>query len=212
MVTLRVHYEPLNRNKLRNASALWNFYCSSVKRDIFTIQNGSCAKVMFSQVSVCLSMESGVQPPSQADTPLARQTPHPPPARQKATAADGTHPTGMHSCPWYFCLNCKRHQATSNEVTCLFHWVMCAQLNSHSVSSRLSAVCNTVPDRHKITLKCDKRFRQVTCFPTSFGKDSFMNSLELALTFAHTHTHTFYYSCINAFVLCLSGYLNWTSI
>ena len=68
---------------------------------------------MFSQVSVCLK-EGGVHP-RQVDTPSGMQTPtrlagrHPPPGwpkvhwaetpKQTVTAADGTHPTGMHSCP-----------------------------------------------------------------------------------------------------------------
>ena len=41
------------------------------------------------------------QNPTQADTPVGRH-PHPtlplPPPRQTATALDGTHPTGIHSC------------------------------------------------------------------------------------------------------------------
>ena len=39
----------------------------------------------------------GQTPPPRADTPLPQGRPHLPP-RQTATAADGTHPTGMHSC------------------------------------------------------------------------------------------------------------------
>ena len=55
---------------------------------------------MLSQVSVC-PQGRGVHPPvvetpGQADTPLHGQADAPP--RQTATAADGTHPTGMHSC------------------------------------------------------------------------------------------------------------------
>ena len=79
----------------------------------------SCGKVMFLHLSVILSTGGGGcipactwattplgrHPPPQADTPCppARHprvdTPsgrHPP--QQAATAADGTHPTGMHSC------------------------------------------------------------------------------------------------------------------
>ena len=85
---------------------------------INTVRNSSCGKVMFSQVSVCPQGGGKVYtalagrpllevrhplgrhplagrhppgwqtPPGQADTPL----------QQTATAADGTHPTGMHSC------------------------------------------------------------------------------------------------------------------
>ena len=72
---------------------------------IFTVRNSSCGKVMFSQVSVC-PQGGGVHPPW-AETPPDRrsyaETPPPPradtpPHRQTATAADGTHSTGMHSC------------------------------------------------------------------------------------------------------------------
>ena len=66
----------------------------------------SCGKVMFSQASVILFTERGWQtPPPRADTPLAvtplTDTPladTPAPTPEMATAADGTHPTGMHSC------------------------------------------------------------------------------------------------------------------
>ena len=85
---------------------------------LFTAWKRSRGKVIFSQACVKNSVRGGVHPvadtppgrhppradtpqtntpsrqtPSQADTPLGR---HPP--RQTATAADGTHPTGMHSC------------------------------------------------------------------------------------------------------------------
>ena len=83
---------------------------------IITVRNSSCGKVMFSQVSVCpqggrctplwqtdpswKSDTPWADTPWQADTPLAGRPPwagrHPP--QQTATAADGTHPTGMHSC------------------------------------------------------------------------------------------------------------------
>ena len=60
----------------------------------------SCGKVVFT--GVCHSVHGGVsqhalgQTPPWADNPLGRQPPvrHPP----TATAADSTHPTGMHSC------------------------------------------------------------------------------------------------------------------
>ena len=55
---------------------------------VITVRNSSCGKVMFSQVSVC---PRGVYNP----LPVGR---HPPLCRQTATAADGTHPTGVHSC------------------------------------------------------------------------------------------------------------------
>ena len=67
------------------------------------------AKVMFLHLSVilftggvCLSARDQAPPPRPA--PPLEQTPpsgsrHPsPPGAETATAADGTHPTGMHSC------------------------------------------------------------------------------------------------------------------
>ena len=68
---------------------------------LITIPKRSCGKVMFSQACVKNSVHRGVhplgrQPPGQTP-PLGR---HPLP-RQTATAANGTHPTGMHSC-FYF--------------------------------------------------------------------------------------------------------------
>ena len=49
---------------------------------------------MFLHLSVILfTGGGGVHPP--ADTPLPGRQPPPP---EMATAADGTHPTGMHSC------------------------------------------------------------------------------------------------------------------
>ena len=57
----------------------------------FTVRNSSCGKVMILHLSVSHSVHGGVW----ADTPYAdpsEQTLH------ASTAADGTHPTGMHSC------------------------------------------------------------------------------------------------------------------
>ena len=65
------------------------------QKNIFTIRNHSCGKVMFQEF--CLR-RGGCTPPW-ADTPLGRHTPlsrHPSP--ETATAVDSTHPTGMHSC------------------------------------------------------------------------------------------------------------------
>ena len=65
--------------------------CSSFHAGIFTVRNSSCGKVMF---SFCHSVQVGgsvVHP--QRQIPLDR---HPPP--KTANAADGTYPTGMHSC------------------------------------------------------------------------------------------------------------------
>ena len=55
-------------------------------------QNEVSGKVMFLHLSVILFLGGGVHPP--------RQTPPP----ETATAADGTHPTGMHSfLIFFFC-------------------------------------------------------------------------------------------------------------
>ena len=94
-----------------------------VVQQIFTVGNSSCGKVMFSQVCVKNSVHSGGrgrvypsmhwswgggcvsqhalgrwvvwQTPPWADTLPAQTAPPPPPV---ATAPDGMHPTGMHSC------------------------------------------------------------------------------------------------------------------
>ena len=74
----------------------------------FTIRKRSCGEVMFSQVCVKNSVHRGCparHPPGQTPPPPppSGQTPPSPfwqadsPLQQTATAADGTHPTGMHS-------------------------------------------------------------------------------------------------------------------
>ena len=56
---------------------------------MITVRNNSCGKVSFhKRVSRILSTWGGGCTPPRADTP--------PP--ETATAADGTHPIGMHSC------------------------------------------------------------------------------------------------------------------
>ena len=64
-----------------------------------TVRKQSCGKVRFSTVCVKNSVHRGgvCQTPSWADTPPA-DTPSRHPQGQMATAADRTHPTGMHSC------------------------------------------------------------------------------------------------------------------
>ena len=56
------------------------------RRVIFTVRNSSCRKVMFLQACVKKSVR-GVMTWQGACV-----------AGETATAADGTHPTGMHSC------------------------------------------------------------------------------------------------------------------
>ena len=76
---------------------------------IFTVRKSSCGKVMFSQACVKNSVRGWCTPPWQPPSP--GRHPNPPPAMQippgqtspkMATVADGTHPTGMHSCVCYF--------------------------------------------------------------------------------------------------------------
>ena len=79
--------------------------CSVYIHTIFTVHNSSCGKVMFLHLSVshsvhdrgrgwCLPLgPGGCTPPRQTPHPLGSHTLH-----QTATATDGTHPTGTHSC------------------------------------------------------------------------------------------------------------------
>ena len=64
----------------------WNFHYL-----IFTVHKRSCRKVMFSQACVKISVHGGGVYPSM------HWCRHPTP-QQMATAADGMHPTGIHSC------------------------------------------------------------------------------------------------------------------
>ena len=76
---------------------------------LITIRNSSCGKVMFSQACVKNSIHGGggrgvCLQVRGVYTPLGRhplrQTPpgQTPPPKETASAADGTHPTGIHSC------------------------------------------------------------------------------------------------------------------
>ena len=56
---------------------------------MFTVHNSSCGKVMFSQVCVKNSVHMGWYMAGGGGSCLAGEM---------ATAVDGTHPTGMHSC------------------------------------------------------------------------------------------------------------------
>ena len=93
--------------------------CQRIKAHIYRPQT-KFAKVMFLHLSVShsvhrggsASVHTGIPPhthprsrhPPGADTPPPPRTRHPPqsrlplPGAETATAADGTHPTGMHSC------------------------------------------------------------------------------------------------------------------
>ena len=59
---------------------------------IITVRKRSCRKVMFLQAYVKNSVNGG------GCIPVCTGTDTPPHPGQTATAADGTHPTGMHSC------------------------------------------------------------------------------------------------------------------
>ena len=58
-------------------------------RRVITVRKRSCGKIMFSQACVKKSASGQTPPPG--------RHPYPPP-QQMAPAADGMHPTGMHSC------------------------------------------------------------------------------------------------------------------
>ena len=86
--------------KLPNSTYLeWSPQSSSSvywKLVFITVRNSSCERLCFHR---CLSVHRGevytpLGRPPHGRPPLAMQTP----PRQTATAADGTHPTGMHSC------------------------------------------------------------------------------------------------------------------
>ena len=92
-----------------------SFTLNEGESDVITVRN-EVAKVMFLQVcvcprggGVCLSACGDTTPPreqtppeqtSREQTPQQQTSPgaDPPPRGETATAADGTHPTGMHSC------------------------------------------------------------------------------------------------------------------
>ena len=92
---------------------------------LINVRNSSCGKVMFLHLSVILFMGWGClgrhlpsadtpqadSPPPEHTTPRQTHPPWHPPGRhppgrhllpETATAADGKHPTGMHSCLKYF--------------------------------------------------------------------------------------------------------------
>ena len=93
------------------------FGCCSKSRNLVTIRKRSYGKVVFSQVCLKNSVHGGrggVHTPWQTDTPLAGR--HPPLAgRHPPTAADGTHPTGMHSC-FDLCFNCQICKTINSHV------------------------------------------------------------------------------------------------
>ena len=61
---------------------------------VVTVRNSTCGKMMFSQLCVKNSVQRGVVCTAPMGRhPLSRHTSY-----QKATAVDGTHPTGMLSC------------------------------------------------------------------------------------------------------------------
>ena len=80
-----------------------------------TVRKRSCGKVKFSQACVKNSVHrrGGVHPPGRPPPPPEQTPPQaPPPPQETATAADGTHPTGMHSCSINLCHNCSGQKKT----------------------------------------------------------------------------------------------------
>ena len=95
---------------VRHEVAAWTTKWCRTSIIIFTIHKRSCGKVMFLHLFVIL-LTGGRCTPLGTHTPLDRHpldrhTPYAdtappggsPPRPEMATAADGTHPTGMHSC------------------------------------------------------------------------------------------------------------------
>ena len=85
---------------------------------IFTVRN-EVAKVMFLQVSVCPQRggawsRGGSAPGWGVGIPACTEADPPPPPGETATAADGTHPTGMHSyyIEIYTCVECLWKECT----------------------------------------------------------------------------------------------------
>ena len=80
----------------------FNILFSIQSLSLFTVRN-EVAKVMFLHLSVCpqggsASVHAGLPPPQSRHPPGADPPRSRPPPQQTATVADGTHPTGMHSC------------------------------------------------------------------------------------------------------------------
>ena len=95
------------QHKLQPAVFLFRRYVSSMH--IFTVRKRSCGKVMFLPLSAILSTGGGVSAPVHAriHTPPGRHPPAQYMLGYMATAADGTHPTGIHSCNIFFSLLAK---------------------------------------------------------------------------------------------------------
>ena len=121
---------------------------------IFTVRN-KVAKVMFLQACVC-PQEGGCLSACWDTTPPPKQTPprsrHPPPleqtppgsrhppTRETATAADGTHPTGMHSCS-----NTLYFETLINDRW-LYNWSVTEWNNKHKISYK--SACNFVQNEN----------------------------------------------------------------
>ena len=89
---------------------------------IFNVRKRSCGKVMLSQACVKNSVHRGrvCQTPPRADTHPPGQTTPPTPQKHTATAADGTHPTGIHSCLTHKLANFSLHDGYFEPF---LHWL-----------------------------------------------------------------------------------------
>ena len=125
---------------VRGGSRRGKVNCNS-RFKCFTVRNNSCRDVMFSQGSVCPRVggvppmsrhppRPGRQPPGQTDIsppglpdnpradPPGQTAPHPP--KKTATAVDGKHSTGVHSCetsglfPYFLHTKLKRNHLCTN--------------------------------------------------------------------------------------------------
>ena len=132
LLVVIIVYLNVNRNQSSTASVLFSYQ---------SLQQTTCSKYphdsllplpllpIFTQASVIL-FTGGWQtppkrqtPPSRADTPLPSTCWDTPPST--ATAADGTHPTGMHSCYFYLLtqvsMRCKMKIKISRNICCVFN-------------------------------------------------------------------------------------------
>ena len=98
---------------------------------LITIRHSSCGKVMFSQACVRNYVYRGWCPPPDRHPPGEIR---PKQAHETATAEDGTHPTGMHSC-FHVILNSPKQQHLSMGPTLVLN--ICQVIKWPTVLSKL---------------------------------------------------------------------------
>ena len=111
---------------------------------VITVRNSSCGKVMFSQACVKNSVQ-GVSSPlhmlgyTPGHTHIPWTHPLPPLPPETATAVDGTHSTGMHSC----------------QYLCLFG--LCFVVGQHELTTKLLIVSGIVINVNDRKFLCRKK-------------------------------------------------------